>query len=228
VPYFRNRPTGEDQAAAPLQGSQYDFWRSRQFRQANRIGPYPIMTAAQIRLLAAEGYFRQGNFVEMINRINVSRGRVVNIVTRRDTVIDTVSLGPPLNTDTTITDVVEGVNVLDTLPNTIADTLTPIPGGAGCVPRVPDIATNFQSAKCGSVWDALKWEYRMETAYTGYGNWYFASRGWGDLPEGTAIQVPVPYQEMDSRAQSFYPMGGLGGPGGAGRGNYGLFFGGVY
>jgi hypothetical protein len=67
----------------------------------------------------------------------------------------------------------------------------------------------------------------METAYTGYGNWYFASRGWGDLPERTATQVPVPYQEMDSRAKPYYGMGG-GGPGSAGPGNYGLFSGGLY
>jgi hypothetical protein len=195
TPYFRNRPSGEDQDAAPLQGSQYDFWRSRQFRQANRIGPYPIMTAAQIRLLAAEGYFRQGNFTEMINRVNVTR---------------------------------RSKGIIDSIPNVIADTATQVPGGAGCVPRVPDVATSFQSTKCGNVWDALKWEYRLETAFTGYGNWYFASRGWGDLPEGTALHAPVPWQEMDSRAQAFYPLGGVGAPGGAAAGNYGLFAGGLY
>lgn len=196
TPYFRNRPTGEDQAAAPLQGSQYDFWRSRQFRQANRIGPYPIMTVSQVRLLAAEGYFRTGVYDQMINRVNVSR---------------------------------RAKGVLDSIPNTIADTATAVPGGVACVPRVPNIATNYLSSKCGNVWDALKWEYRMETAYTGYGNWYFASRGWGDLPEGTATHVPVPYQEMDSRAQPYYGLGGVGGASGAaGRGNYGLFAGGVY
>jgi hypothetical protein len=106
--------------------------------------------------------------------------------------------------------------------------VTPVPGGTACVPRVPDIAQGFKGTKCGNVWDALKWEYRLETAFAGYGRWYFAARGWGDLPEGTAIQWPVPNQEMLTRRQAYYGMGGVGLPGGSAKGNYGLFSGGVY
>jgi len=58
--------------------------------------------------------------------------------------------------------------------------------------------------------------------------WYFAGRGWGDLPEGTALYWPVPYQEMDTRRQVFYSAGGPNLPGGAPHGNYGLYAGGVY
>jgi hypothetical protein len=224
VPYFRNRPSGEDQPGQSLQISMYDFWRSRAFRQATpaRSGPYPILTAANVRLLAAEGYLRQGNFTEAINRINVSRARVVSIVTNRDTV-------GTCPASCTITDSLpESVAILPAIPNTITDTLAVVPGGNACVPRVPDILQSYRGTKCGNVWDALKWEYRMETAYTGYGNWYFASRGWGDLPEGTPIHWPVPYNEMDTRFQAFYPMGGVNAAGGSGAGNYGLFFGGVY
>jgi hypothetical protein len=120
------------------------------------------------------------------------------------------------------------VAILDSIPNSIADTLTPIPGGAHCVPRIPDGTAAYKASKCGNVWDALKWEYRMETMYTGYGMWYFAGRGWGDLPQGTALYWPVPYQEMDTRRQVFYSSGGVGGTGSAPNGNYGLFAGGVY
>jgi hypothetical protein len=197
TPYFRNRPPGSDVAGDPLQVSMYDFWRSRQFRQALRIGPYPIITAAEIRLLAAEGYLRLGgaNFAQAINLINVSR---------------------------------RAKGVLDSIPNTIADTVTRIPGGSHCVPRIPAPPYTAPYATiCGNVWDALKWEYRMETAYTGYGNWYFPARGWGDLPQNTATQWPVPYQEMDARRKPFYGFGG-GGPSSAAPGNYGLFAGGVY
>jgi hypothetical protein len=67
----------------------------------------------------------------------------------------------------------------------------------------------------------------METAYTGYGMWFFAARGWGDLPQYTAYQWPVPFNEMDARRQAFYGFGG-GGPSSAGPGNYGLFKDGVY
>lgn len=195
TPYFRNRPTGSDIAGEPLNVSQYDYWRSRQLQQASRVGNWPLFTAAEVRLLAAEGYFRTGNFVEMINRINTSRFTVGG---------------------------------LDSIPNTIADTATLIAGGVGCVPKVPDAAAGYLASKCGNVWDALKYEYRLETAYTGYGNWFFPGRGWGDLPEGTAVQWPVPYDEMDARRQSFYGFGGVGGISGSARGNYGLFAGGVY
>jgi hypothetical protein len=196
-PYLRNRASGEDQPGQPLQISMYDFYRSRAFFRAARIGNYPIMTRAEIRLLAAEGYIRTGNFAAATVRIDSSR----------------VTSGGLLS--------VAGV----------ADTLTPLAGGVSCVPRVPDPAAAagaYKASKCGNLWDALKWEYRMETMYTGYGMWYFAGRGWGDLPEGTALYFPVPYQEMDTRRQVFYSAGGVGGTGAAPRGNYGLFAGGVY
>jgi hypothetical protein len=194
-PYIRNRGPGEDQPGQPLQISMYDFYRSRAFFLATRTGPYPIMTRAEIRLLAAEGYLRTGNLAAALVRIDSSR------------------------TDT----------LRAQLPSLagLTDTVTAVPGGNACVPRVP-VAPTYRVSACGRVWDALKWEYRMETMYTGYGMWYFAGRGWGDLPEGTALQFPVPYQEMDTRRQTFYGLGGVGLPGGAPRGNYGLFAGGVY
>ena len=215
-PYVRTRQAGEDQPGQPLQISMLDFYRSRAFFAAGRIGTYPIMTAAEIRLLAAEGYIRTGNFTQAINRINVSRRQTVSNTTIQ-TGVDT--LGRP---------VFGPVAILDSIPNSIADTLTPIPGGAHCVPRIPDGTAAYKASKCGNVWDALKWEYRMETMYTGYGMWYFAGRGWGDLPQGTALYWPVPYQEMDTRRQVFYSSGGVGGTGSAPNGNYGLFAGGVY
>jgi len=209
TPYFRNRPSGDDLSGEPLLVSQYDFWRSRQLQQASRVGPWPVMTAAEIRLIAAEGYFRRGgagDFAQMINRINVSR---------RDTVGG----------------VVAGPGFLPAIPNTITDTLTPVPGTlTSCIPKVPDpnhALGPYKGYKCGNVWDALKYEFRLETAYTGYGNWFFPGRGWGDIPSGTATQWPVPYQEMDARQRPFYGFGG-GLPSSSTPGSYGLFPGGVY
>jgi hypothetical protein len=99
----------------------------------------------------------------------------------------------------------------------------PVPGSAnGCIPRVPQ-GPAFTSAACGDIWEAMKWEFRMENMYVGYAAWYFPSRGWGDLPEGTALNWPVPWQEMDTRLLPFYNLGGVGGPDGAvGKGTYGL------
>ena len=198
-PYIRNRPAGEDAPQDPFGMSFYDWWRTRGFFAASptRTGPYPVMTRAEMHLLEAEGYLRQGQYALAIPLINETRA-------------DTARGGLPA------------------IPLTVADSVTPVPGGTACVPRVPDIAQGFRASKCGNVWDAMKWEFRLETAYAGYGMWYFAARGWGDLPEGTAINWPVPNQEMLTRQEPFYGLGGVGLPGGSAKGNYGLFSGGVY
>lgn len=97
----------------------------------------------------------------------------------------------------------------------------PVPGGASCVPRVPTGPTT-PGTRCGDILEAMKWEKRMETAYTTFGAWYFDSRGWGDLPEGTAVHWPVPFQELDARQLAIYNTGGVGQPGGAGASTYGF------
>lgn len=198
MPYLRNRPTGNDIINTPMQTSQYDHWRSRQLQQASRLGPYPIFTAAVLDLLEAEGYIRSG------------------------TVADYATAAARISTSR----VAAGLPTL--VGAGIVDTLALVPGANACVPRVPDIATNYTTTKCGNIWDAMKHEYRMEALYIHYGAWFLAMRGWGDLPEGTAVEWPVPNQEMDARQQPFYGKGGVGQPGGAAPGNYGLFTGGVY
>jgi len=195
--YFRNRPAGDDPAALPLGSSFYDHIRFRAFFNAGRLGPFPIMTKAEMNLLAAEGHLR-------LPTPNVAAARVLIDVSRRGK---------------------GGLPSLDSAG--ISDLTTPVPGGTACVPRVP--VAPWNTTACGNIMEALKWEYRMETAYIGYGSWYIAGRGWGDLPEGTAVHWPVPYQEMDARRQPFYDIGGVGQPGGAQCPcTYGLFTGGVY
>jgi hypothetical protein len=193
--YFRNRP-GLDPTALPLGFSYYDHYRFQGFYNVGRIGPFPVMTKAEMDLLAAEGHIRTGNIAAAAALIDVSR----------------VGKG----------------NLPSLVAAGISDLTTPVPGGASCVPRVP-VGPAFTSAACGNILEALKWEYRMETAYIGYGSWYIAGRGWGDLPEGTAVHWPVPYQEMDARRTAFYDMGGVGQPGGSECPcTYGLRTGGVY
>src|SRR6266540_2081713 len=113
TPYFRNRPSGSDIAGDPLQVSMYDFWRGRQFQQASRVGKYPIITRAEIRLLAAEGYLRTGQVAEAVARIDSSRTLVGGL--------------PALAG--------------------ITDTVTAVPGGATCVPRVPDATQAYRAAR---------------------------------------------------------------------------------
>ncbi|MGA1310154.1 MAG: hypothetical protein ACO31W_09160, partial [Gemmatimonadaceae bacterium] len=70
-------------------------------------------------------------------------------------------------------------------------------GSNDCVPKLPN-------GSCGSLLEAMKYEKRMETMFTGYMIWFTDSRGWGDLPQNTAIEWPVPYQEMQARLQPYY------------------------
>jgi hypothetical protein len=188
--YFRNRPPGQDVLTpVTIANSFYDFIRFQTFRNANRIGAYPVMTEAEMDLLEAEGHIREtGDFVEAARLIDITR-------------VGRGGLQPLV-----------GAGIDD-----LADV---IPGGASCVPRVP-AEPSFTSSECGNILEALKWEYRLETAFTGYGMWYFAGRGWGDLPNGTPIHIPVPYQEMDARQQAFYNLGGVGGDDAAPVGTYG-------
>jgi hypothetical protein len=91
--------------------------------------------------------------------------------------------------------------------------LPPIPAGTSatqpigtlpnCVPRVPQ-PPNFTSTACGTVFEAMKYEKRMETAFTGYMIWFTDNRGWGDMVATTPLEWPVPYQEMQARLQPFY------------------------
>jgi len=96
-----------------------------------------------------------------------------------------------------------------------------VPGGAGCVPQVP---TPQGTVKCGDIMEAMKYEKRMETAYASFGQWWHDSRGWGDLPELTPLEYPLPYQEIQARYGVSQPTYNLGGGGGssAAKGTYGF------
>jgi hypothetical protein len=85
-----------------------------------------------------------------------------------------------------------------------------------CVPRLP-------SGECGNLWEMLKWEVRLETMYRGmfHSPWYFHSRGWGDLAEGTFLQFPVPGSEAFLLGITEYTFGGPGNDGSAPLGTYG-------
>lgn len=93
---------------------------------------------------------------------------------------------------------------LPALSGVITSATQQVPGGASCVPQVPIGG----SVSCGTILEAMKYEKRIETAYSSFGRWWIDSRGWGDLIEGTAYEYPVPYQEMQSRQKPYYNLGG--------------------
>jgi hypothetical protein len=80
---------------------------------------------------------------------------------------------------------------------TAMDNTSPVPGGANCVPKVP--VAPYTVIACGNMMEAMKWEKRIETAYTHFAAWFLDSRGWGDLAENTPLFWAVPYQDLQTR-----------------------------
>ena len=85
-----------------------------------------------------------------------------------------------------------------------------------CVPKLPN-------GTCGNLWEMFKWEKRLETHYMGplRIGWWLDGRGWGDLMEGTMLELPVPFREMQLLLESEYNLGGVGGVSAAPVGTYG-------
>jgi hypothetical protein len=78
------------------------------------------------------------------------------------------------------------------------------PDEAGCVPRK-------LNGQCGSLWDALRYEKRMEGLGVTGVIAYFDARGWQTLPENSILQLPVPGAELATLLQPNYTFGGPGG-----------------
>ena len=177
----------DDETAEGWGWSYYQFQRTRYIRNNSNQGLWPEMYKAEIDLLAAEGYIRNGEITKAAEKIDITR---------------------------------VGNGGLPALTGVITARGQPVPGGAECVPRVPAPPT-FTSTVCGDIWEAMKYEKRMETAYSSFGRWWIDSRGWGDLVTNTPLEFPVPFQEMDARQKPSYNIGG-GGISSAARGTYGF------
>jgi hypothetical protein len=95
-------------------------------------------------------------------------------------------------------------------PITAFDNTSPVPGGNACVPKFPQGNGPGATLTCGTMFEAMKWEKRIEEAYTHFAPWYLDMRGWGDLPEQTAIFWPVPYQDLQARGYAVGEIYGAG------------------
>ncbi len=78
------------------------------------------------------------------------------------------------------------------------------PDEPGCVPRK-------LNGQCGSLWDALRYEKRMEGLGVSGVIAYFDARGWQTLPENTILELPVPGSELATLLMANYTFGGPGG-----------------
>jgi hypothetical protein len=183
--------TSQDTPGDPWGTSFYNHHRYKYIRNNSNTGLYPEFLTVELNLLAAEGYLRTNNISAAAAKIDLSR---------------------------------VGRGGLPALSGVITSATQLIPtataGGRDCVPRVP-APPALTSTQCGTIFEAMKYEWRVEMAFNRLGAWYFSGRGWGDLIFNTALEYPVPYQEMDARQLPFYNLGG-GGASSAPRGTYGF------
>jgi hypothetical protein len=77
-----------------------------------------------------------------------------------------------------------------------------------CIPKVP--TGPLGPVVCGDLWEALKYEKRIETAYVTFAPWYFDGRRWNDLPKDTPLFWPVPFQELQARGKPTSALYGTG------------------
>lgn len=88
---------------------------------------------------------------------------------------------------------------LPALVGVVTSMTTPVPGGNACVPKTPVKSGNNYTLQCGTAFEAMKYEKRLETAWTGWASSYFDARRFNDLINNTPLEWPVPYQETDAR-----------------------------
>jgi hypothetical protein len=188
--YFRNRPSGEDTPAEPWGTWWYDNHRFWGIRAAGVNGPFVVFARAENDMLAAEGYLRLNNLPAAAVLIDRYRLRA-----KLPSVAGVADASAPVPGATYAIDTVrtpEGNFIRDTVRFVAA-----VPGKGNCVPRLPN-------GECGTLFEAMKWEKRLETSFTGYGQWFLDARGWGDLVRGTALEWPAPYQELLPRVKPIY------------------------
>jgi hypothetical protein len=80
-------------------------------------------------------------------------------------------------------------------------TLEGPPNVPGCVPRK-------LNGQCGSLWDALRWEKRIEIMGVHPPGAYLDARGWQMLAENTPVHLPVPGRELATLQRPLYSFGG--------------------
>lgn len=186
--YFVNRPAGNDQTAGSAWGlSNYDWVRHYSWfvrgDGTGQNGSIVFFTKAELDLLQAEGLYRTGNLPGAAALINITRTRGMSTGT------PSVATGGGLPA------------VTGTADGGLA--------GPACVPKKPVNAGHGGGGTlvCGDLLEALKWEKRIETAYTHFAPWFFDHRGWGDMAEGTPLQWATPYEDLLARSKPLYSMG---------------------
>jgi hypothetical protein len=105
------------------------------------------------------------------------------------------------------------INVTRTRSHRLPDGVT-YPGlppvTAAGVSQSPTCVPRTDAGACGSLMDALRYERMLELAAYDAVRGYADSRGFGLLPEGSWLQLPIPGNELDLLGQGIYTFGGVG------------------
>ena len=78
------------------------------------------------------------------------------------------------------------------------------PDEPGCVPQKTD-------GRCGSLWDALRYEKRIEVMGTDGQVAFYDARGWNTLSQYSFLNFPIPGRELEIAGLPGYTHGGQGG-----------------
>ena len=207
--YFANRAAASDQFSGAGWGwSNYDFvrfhsWRLRGDANSGRNGKVVVFTKAELDMLQAEGLYKLGGndvtVATLINRTRIGQDNDCD-GTGPDVANNGIGDHPVFQT--------KCVALGGGLPGVLALRTSAATGvSPACVPKVPNAAG---VVSCGDLWEALKYEKRIETAYTHYAAWFLDMRRWDDLPKDTPLFWPVPYQDLQARGRALDQLYGTG------------------
>jgi hypothetical protein len=76
-----------------------------------------------------------------------------------------------------------------------------VPVAADCVPRTA-------AGVCGTLLDAIRYERQIEQAGTMGTYMWMDRRGWGTLPKGTPLHLPIPGEQLEILNMERYSFGG--------------------
>ncbi|TVP48454.1 MAG: RagB/SusD family nutrient uptake outer membrane protein [Gemmatimonadales bacterium] len=86
---------------------------------------------------------------------------------------------------------------------------------ANGVPQSADCTPRLDGRNCATLLEALMYERMIEMSVTDAWRAYHDSRGWGRLPDGTFLHMPVSARELEASGLPVYSFGGVGGEGAA-------------
>jgi hypothetical protein len=207
--YFVNRTASNDNYSGAGWGwSNYDFvkfhsWNIRGDASSARNGRTVSMTKAEIDLLQAEGLYMLGGndaaVAALINRTRIGQDGDCDAA-GPDVPNNGIGTHPVFSTAC----VAVGGGLPGVLPLRTSAATGVMPA---CIPKIPNAAG---VVTCGNLFEALKYEKRIETAYTHYAPWFLDSRRWDDLPKDTPLFWPVPYQDLQARGRPTSALYGTG------------------